>query len=170
MENKYSLWLIPTGEVYNKFAKIISDLAKEYNAPIFEPHVTLIGGIVGTEEELSVKTARLAEIIRPFKIKLNRMDYFPERHRALIIRAEKTNELIEAKNRAIEVFNLPLVEYMPHLSLLYGDFSSATKEKIIRKLGSKFDDEFEIKSIYLYYTSGEEQEENWHKIREFSFK
>ena len=167
-KNTYSLWYMPSGEVYNKFAKIISDLAKEYDAPVFEPHVTLIGAIVGTEEALSFKTARLAELIKPFKIKLDRIDYFSERHKALIIRVEKLNKLTEANNRALEEFNLPTAEYIPHLSLLYGDFSVEIKKEIIKKLGRKFDYEFEVKSIYLYNTTGEEKEENWYKIKEFS--
>lgn len=168
MQNTYSLWLIPSGEVYNKFAEMISRLSEENQSPNFEPHVTLIGGITGAEAELLAKTAQLAELIRPFKIRLDRIDSFPERHKALIIRTEKSNELIEANNKAVGVFNLPLTEYMPHLSLLYGEFIPETKEKIIENLGNKFNDEFEVKSICLYDTTGDEK--NWHKIEEFSLK
>ena len=171
MQNKYSLWLMPTGEVYDKFAEIISRLSKEYHSPKFEPHVTLIGAVVGTEEELSVKTAKLAKLIKPFKIKLGKVDYFTERHKALIIRTEKTAGLIEANKIARELFNLlPEPGYMPHLSLLYGDFSLETKEEVIQKLGREFNDEFEVGGICLYFTTGDKEEENWHKIKEFPFK
>lgn len=171
MQNTYSLWLIPTGEVYNKFTGIISQLSEKYHSPNFEPHVTLIGAVTGTEEELLIKTAQLANLIKSFKIKLDKVDYFAERHKALLIRVEKTDELIEANKIATETFNLPQdSKYMPHSSLLYGDFSPETKEEIIKNLGKEFSDEFEAKSVCLYFTTGDEDEENWHKIKEFPFK
>jgi len=39
----HSLWLMPTGEVYDKFSILIKRLAGEYNTPIFEPHIILLG-------------------------------------------------------------------------------------------------------------------------------
>lgn len=171
MKNTYSLWLIPTGEAYNQFAEIISRLSAKHHSPKFEPHVTLIGAIIGTEEELSAKIAQLAKLIKPFKIKLGIMDYFNERHKALLVRAEKTPELIEANKITREVFDLPPdPEYMPHLSLLYGDFSPETKEEIIKELGREFNIEFKSKGVCLYFTTGEEDENNWHKIKDFPFK
>ena len=166
MENTYSLFLIPTNKTYNKFTRIIFELSEKYNSPKFEPHVTLIGAIIGTEEELSNKVAQIAGLIKPLKIKLDRVDYFNEWHRALLIRTEKTTELVEANKTAREVFNLPPnPNHMSHLSLLYGDFNLETKKEIIKTLGRDFDDEFEVTDISLYFTTG--KEENWHKIKDF---
>jgi len=160
---------MPTGKAYNRFSEIISRLSEEYNSPNFEPHVTLIGAIAGTEDDLSAKTTQLTSLIKPFGIKLAKVDYFDEYHKALFIKAEETTELIKANETAKEVFNLsPDSEYMPHLSLLYGDFSSETKEKIITNLGREFNIDFEIKSVCLYFTTG--KEETWHKIKKFPFE
>lgn len=54
---------------------------------------------------------------------------------------------------------------MPHLSLLYGDFSIETKREIIGRIGNTFTDEFEASVLYLYQTAGEVS--NWRKIKEF---
>lgn len=55
----YSLWLMPTGEAYGKFSNLIKRLAKEYNAPVFEPHVTLIGDLMGSENGVLKKVEQL---------------------------------------------------------------------------------------------------------------
>jgi Cyclic phosphodiesterase-like protein len=54
---------------------------------------------------------------------------------------------------------------MPHLSLLYGDFSIETKKEIIKKIGNRFTDEFDMKSLHLYLTEGDA--ESWHDISQF---
>ena len=39
----YSIWLMPDGKCASSVSKIINDISKKYNTPIFKPHVTLIG-------------------------------------------------------------------------------------------------------------------------------
>lgn len=51
MENIFSLWLIPKGNIFKKYSRIIRDLSKQYSSPYFEPHITLIGGILANEKE-----------------------------------------------------------------------------------------------------------------------
>lgn len=161
----YSIWLTPTGEVYRKLAEIISQLSKKYSTPNFEPHLTLIGDLIGSEEEIISKTLKLAEQLKPFEIKLKKADYFDEYFKCLFIRAGKTKEVIEANNIAREAFNLePNPEYMPHLSLMYGDLSPEIKEEILTDLGKEFDLSFEVKSIHLFSTTGEVKD--WSKVKE----
>ena len=50
--SRYSLWLMPTGEVRQRLAAAILDLSREYAVPAFKPHVTLAGGIVGPAREV----------------------------------------------------------------------------------------------------------------------
>ena len=167
----YSIWLIPTGETYQKLAKIISALSEKYSTPNFEPHVTLIGGgdLIGTEEEAVSKTLKLTEALKPFEIKLAKADYFNEYFKCLFIRAEKTKEVIEANDIARKHLNLkPIPDYMPHLSLMYGDINSEIKEKILADLEREFNLSFEVKSIHLFSTTGEVKD--WYKIKEFPLK
>jgi len=165
----YSIWLIPTGEVYQKLAEIISKLSEEYSAPNFEPHVTLIGDLIDPEEEIISKTSKLADLIKPFKIKLEKADYFDEYFRCLFIRAEKTKEVVEANNITREIFGRASdQEYLPHLSLMYGNLDSKTKEKILTNLGREFNLSFEVKSIHLFSTTGEVKD--WYIVKEFFLK
>lgn len=169
---EYSLWLMPTGEVYNKLATLISQLSKEYSAPNFEPHITLLGPIVGPEEKIIAKTSQLTKFIQPYKINLTIVNSYPdEYYKRLFIRAKETKDVINANIKARKIFGQHIVgqppdtKYMPHLSLLYGNFSPQMKEEIISKIGKEFNIGFEVKSIYLFLTDGEVK--NWHKVKEF---
>ena len=150
----YSLWLMPTGDVYNKLNNIIYNLSKKYSAPSFKPHVTLIGGILKSEEAMVSKTAQLASVIHPYKIELFTVDYLDEFYRCLFLKAKETDEVIKANVEARKIFdkqeNTP---YMPHLSLMYGDFSPEMKEKIIMEIGKEFNLNFKVNNIHLFSCS-----------------
>jgi 2'-5' RNA ligase len=162
----YSLWLVPKGKVYNQLYRLIKKLAKKYRAPVFEPHVTLIPDIVSSEKEILSKTAKLVQSFKPFKIKLSYVDYLNEYFRCLFIRALKIKELMDFNLRAREIFGKEDDPgFMPHLSLMYGDFNKTVKEDIIRDIGKNFNLNFTVKSVSIFLTEGEV--ETWYKIKEF---
>jgi hypothetical protein len=47
----YHLWIKPTGAVRDTLVQTIQELAHELGGPMFEPHVTLLGSLIGTEQE-----------------------------------------------------------------------------------------------------------------------
>jgi 2'-5' RNA ligase len=53
--------------------------------------------------------------------------------------------------------------YMPHLSLMYGEFPVYLKEEIISRIG-ELEMSFTPESIHLFSTLGEPA--GWHRIRE----
>ena len=164
----YSLWLIPTGGVYNKFSDLIRRLAMEYSSPIFEPHVTLLGEFMQSEEDVIRKTGQLAEGKEPFPITLTTIDYQDFYFRALFVKAEKTEPLLSLQNRAKEVFGMQNIQvYMPHLSLLYGNFPQTTKERIIEAIGRSHPAQFTVNNIHLFKTG--KQVNTWYKVKEFPF-
>ena len=162
---------MPTGATFVKLAHIISQLSKDYSTPSFEPHITLLGGVIGSEEEIVKKTAQTASMLAPYEILLTQVDYLDEYFRCLFINVEKTSEVMNANAKAREVFHEyitskhPATEYMPHLSLLYGDISSQTKEAIVKKIGREWNLTFEAASIHLFLTKGDVKD--WHKLKEF---
>lgn len=159
---------MPTGEVYLTLANLISDLSKEYSSPRFPPHVTLLGELTGSYEEIESRALRLSLNLRPHAVKLTKVEYLDQYFRALFIRVQETEEIIEATLRATEIFDRQRdPKYMPHLSILYGNFPSATKDKIIRKIGREFALSFEVSSLHLVDTSA--QPENWFTTKEFPF-
>ncbi|MBI2543161.1 MAG: 2'-5' RNA ligase family protein [Candidatus Aenigmarchaeota archaeon] len=166
MAKGYSIWMMPTGDVYRKLSGIISELSSKYSAPKFEPHVTLLGELLESEDVVLSKTEQLSKTIKPFSIKLALVDYLDQYFRCLFLRAEETNYLTDANNNARELFNRQQdPKFMPHLSLMYGDFPTRLKDEIIRQLGKEFNVIFDVKSIHLVSTNNETKE--WHRVKEF---
>lgn len=165
----YSLWFMPEGEVYKKFSGVIADLSREYSSPKFKPHITLIGQRVEPEEEIIEKTEKLSFLISPFKLRLTTIDYQDYYFRALFVKVEKTEELLEANKKAKEIFQIKDTEkYLPHLSLIYGNFPESLKKKIIQEIGQDFSCEFQARSIHLFKTDG--GADAWKIIKQFSLK
>lgn len=160
----HTLWLIPTGEAYEKFSSLIKKLAEEYNAPVFMPHVTLLGDFLQPEEECISLTKQLVSDQKPFTIKMNEIGYEDSYFRTLFVRAEKKEPLLNLHNRSKGIFKKDIPPYMPHLSLLYGTFPVETKEKIIGEIGRNQSIQFEISSLHLI-KGGEV--ENWRIVEEF---
>ncbi len=145
MQEKYSLWFMPENSIYNKFETIIKELAKKYNTPTFKPHITLIGSI--TKEDVFEKTELLSKKIKPFTIKIVKASYMFDYFRCVLALAETSLEIMDAAKLAREIFiDYNKRDYIPHLSLMYGDFSEKIKQKIVKELGN-ISVEFEVKNI-----------------------
>ena len=162
----YSLWLMPTGEVYEKLSSLIKSLAKKYYAPIFDPHITLIGEVMQSEDDVLRRAEQLALKQNSFQITLNSVDYQDYYFRALFIRAEKTDLLQLLHDRAKEMFGMKdIPDYMPHLSIMYGNFPETVKAQIIKNIGRDQVAKFTVNSLHVFKTDGEVNV--WRKIKEF---
>ena len=62
---RYSLWLIPEGEDGRQLADIIARLSERFGTPTFDPHVTLLGGLLGPEKELVTRISQITRSMRP---------------------------------------------------------------------------------------------------------
>lgn len=169
MTNTYSLWLKPTGNIYQELAKIIENLSDKYSAPIFEPHVTLIGRLTDSEDNIIKRILKFVNLIKPIKIKLTGIGYLNEYYRCLFLITEETQSLMNANLKAREIFGrIHDTKFLPHLSLLYGNFDSKLKEEILKSLRGEFDIEFEARSIHLVFTGNKPKD--WHEIKRFLLK
>jgi 2'-5' RNA ligase len=169
-EEKYALWLMPEGELRERLSNLIGDLAAELSAPPFKPHITLLGGVRGRLDDIKQKTSELSSSLSPVEVRLSHLDYLDEYYKCLFIRVEETVEVTDAFLEARD-FMRPFMGSlspdapMPHLSLLYGDFSFALKEELILRTGRTFDVKFTAGSIHLFSTKGSPEE--WKQVDEF---
>ena len=162
----YSLWLMPGGQVYRRLRGVILTLSRKYATPAFKPHVTLLGRIVGPRRQVLAKSAKFARGMRPLVVRLGSLDGLDEYYRCLFVRAAKTGPLTKANRAARRVFDLQKQPaYMPHLSLMYGDFPPRAKKQIIHALGGRLELEFEVRSLHLYSTTGKPRA--WRQVRTF---
>jgi 2'-5' RNA ligase len=166
---RYSLWLMPAGGVRERLARAIQELSVQYGAPEFPPHVTLLGGIVGPRREVRRKAASLAALLPAFIIRLGEIDCLDQYFRCLFVRAAPSQPLLKAHRLACQVFgHRREPQFMPHLSLLYGDFSRSLKDKTIAAMGQRLDLQFKVQSLHLYSTRREPS--RWWQVARLGLK
>ncbi len=164
----YSLWLKPTGEVRAELAGIISRLSREHTAPLFEPHVTLIGELTGQEDELITRARQLAGQLDPFTVQFGELSCLDEFYRCLFIRLQEATPLMQANAQARTVFHRESDgKYMQHLSLLYANLPATAKEKIKTQIGRIVHRSFPVDRIHLVSTQGDTKD--WYSLGEFAF-
>ena len=166
MDNHYSLWLMPEGKDKEKLQIMIRELSDKYTTPVFPPHITLIGGINLDKEDVVEKTRQLSERLCPYRIELTKPGYLNQYFRCVFSLVNKTREVMHANKVAQEVFDIE-EDYIPHLSLLYGDFPEKTKKKIISGI-EEIRLSFIANTIYIYKTGKEVNK--WHTVSEFSLQ
>ncbi|MFH1505906.1 MAG: 2'-5' RNA ligase family protein [archaeon] len=165
---RYSIQLMPEGELVDELQGIIDDLSDKFSSPKFMPHVTLIGSIKGDKEEIFAKVEVLAKKIKPFDVELGKISYQDEHSRCLFFEAKSTLEYEELLKETAETlkgrFNS---ESVRHLSILYGDFPEKTKLEAIKdiKISKR---SFGVNKIHVWFTA--EDKEGWKSIAFFPIK
>lgn len=164
-----SLWFMPSGSVYEYFSALIKSISEEYKSPLFEPHVTLLGLIQDSEQNIVEKASQLANQYKPFTIKLDEIASENFYYRSLIVLAEKSPELMDIHQKAKNAFRIyDANTYMPHMSIMYGDQNEETKKEIIVKVGKQQKYEFLAENIYLIHSNGAEA--TWKIINSFPMR
>ena len=105
--------------------------------------------------------------IAPYDIKLTRAEYLDEMYRALFVRVEESDQVMKANRMAREMFyRTSGPDYMPHLSLLYGDLEENVKKKILDDTGRIYNLMFQANHIYIFTTDG--YVEDWQQIGKYA--
>ena len=151
--NRYSLWLVPAGDAEKVLQAVLERLAREYTGPTFLPHVTLLGGIVGSESEIVSRSRELAAQIAPFAVHLDGVDSGESYFQSVFATASPTPELLAVREAAQQAFpEAPVEPYRPHLSLLYGDLSAEIKRTVVEGLRGTLPASFEARTLVLVQT------------------
>jgi len=127
----YSIWLMPKGDVKYQLKKVIYLLSTNFDGPVFTPHVTLISSFIGSEKELLRKTGIISKKIKPFEISLGDIEYSGDFFRSLYLKVKLNTKLKTARDIACKELNWNENNFMPHLSLFYGDHNRKEKEQMI---------------------------------------
>ena len=131
----FHLWIVPTGEVYDRLAGVIADLSARHHGPAFDPHLTLLGRLEGEEASLVDRTHQLARALHPFDVRLGEPRYEAQYFRCLFLPAEPSPAILDVHQQATQIFNAqPASAFDPHVSLLYGLFPESLKQEIIKAL------------------------------------
>ena len=134
----YAIWLLPHSDNHKELAQLIINLSQKYDGPCFLPHITLLAGMHGSENELVIKASELAAKMKAFSVKTNAIETQDSFYKSLYLKIVETKPLSESRQQAETLFH-PKQEddFMPHLSLLYGKQPEQDKQEIMANLKNK---------------------------------
>ena len=146
----FSLWMMPPPAVRERLRALIEDLSRRAGTPPFEPHLTLCGVDDTVEAAAIARVQPLATRLAPVPIRLTEIGATAEYYRCLFVRAELTPVLAAAYREACRAQSKTPSDFMPHVSLVYGDLSATDKERLIATIGRRVEMSFTISRLALY--------------------
>jgi putative hydrolase of the HAD superfamily len=133
-----SYWLVPSEPANSFFQRIISDLARRCDTPVFEPHVTIHVGVDGADasKDALAAAAREGKLIGLKPLGIDQSDEFVK---TLFVRFAMSAELSKINGIIREAANDPSeYELKPHLSLLYKNLAAATRRELAASINVPF--------------------------------
>ena len=134
----------------------IASLARRYDTPAFDPHVTLLSGMQLSEEEARLQLSGLATALGPVPIRLTVTSWGREYYHCVFAEVDRDERLIAARDRARTLFDVETqAPYRPHLSLVYGDIGLGLRQRVANELGSSLRAEgFDTGIVQLWNVAG----------------
>lgn len=150
-----SLWLMPEGKAREHLAELIGGLAARLGTTPFAPHVTLLPGLGGPEDQVVDRARSLAASLSVFTVAFSEVAGLDRYFQCLFLRAQRDSPLEGAHGRAARVFERdPNPAFDPHLSLVYGDLDIDTKVPLARELSGEIGSSFEARRVHAWRTQG----------------
>jgi len=133
-------WLIPAEPARSYFRSLIQDFARRFDAPIFEPHLTLYTTEPGNEAPARMLRETFRNIETPHLF-ITAVKYLDEFTKTLFVEFRPDQLLVELsrKLRAGSALQSKY-ELNPHVSLLYKTISRETKADLANSLQLPFDE------------------------------
>jgi 2'-5' RNA ligase len=132
---QFSFELVPEGVLGKELQEIVNHYSAVYSSSPFLPHITLYGAINSNEADVLKAAQELAQQISPLKIELGLVEFSTTHFQCVFARVKTTAQLMKAHllvKLALGV-NQDHV-FMPHISLVYGDFDMETREKMTQQI------------------------------------
>lgn len=166
----YLIWLTFVGEGRDRLAQVIDQLSMQYRGPSFKPHVTLLGGIEGEDSVIDAKVGMFAKTLRPISIDLQQPACEGEYFRCLYFPVKATPELLDAHEQAKVIFGKTSESpFSPHVSVLYGVFSTRVKQDIIAAFPTDLPQQFLASELKLIRAESLSPRD-WHLVKTISLQ
>lgn len=147
---RYSLWLVPDAGAERQFTEAIEYLGERFPGPRFAPHVTLLSGLRGSEEDLSAKANELANELQSFKVSATGLAMEPYYFRNFYLKLESSANFLLAYQRANQTFSISAgSDFKPHVSLHYGTSTREDKNSMGAQIHSQLPVDINFDRLYL---------------------
>jgi len=149
-----SLWFGPDETTASECRALIARLAARYAAPVFPPHVTLLGDLPGDEAAVVARARTLATGLRRLVVTFPRIGWRDEYFRCFYLEVE-SDEVVAARGDAEALFGREPSPYLPHLSLIYGELPADEKARLRAELNRRLPMAGELQTLEVWRTRGE---------------
>lgn len=164
-----TLWLIPDEVALEKLQNITVDLGSRLKAPVFQPHVTLLSGIIDTNESAINKAEFFAKNTPKIEASITNVEYLEEQFKCLFFTNSHSESLIKARQKSEELFEHTNIQpFIPHVSFLYGAMPIFQSELVIDAFEHDFLMPLTFSTLRLVRT--QRTPETWQQIAEFPFQ
>jgi 2'-5' RNA ligase len=131
-------WLIPAEPAHRFFQDLINDLARRYDAPVFEPHVTIYAGADSTDA-VDRTLSKAAQDCEPIVLQALELSHSDEFIKTLFVEFGPNSKL-QRLNQVIRSAAQNSSDYQPnpHLSILYKTISTQDRHLLTRSIDVPF--------------------------------
>ncbi|KAG9158862.1 hypothetical protein Leryth_017880 [Lithospermum erythrorhizon] len=170
----YSVWGLPSEDVTPRVKKLMETLRSEFNAPYFEPHVTIVGAIALSEAEARDIFKKACEGLKSYDANVEKVDTGTFFYQCVYLLIKPTKEVVQTSDHCCKHFGYERpTPYMPHLSLLYADLTDEEKKKAQDRAYALDESisslSFRISRLALYKTDTEDKTlKSWEKVAEIN--
>ena len=163
----FSLWLMPEGEPHDRLAAWIERLSARYRTRPFQPHLTLLAGVTGSQADLLDAARRAARSLAPFVVHCSGVEGREQHFRCLFLRAVLDQALRGAQERTARAFaREPEASFLPHVSLVYGSLLPEQKAAVTEELRALGALSFEVGRLHVWRTEG--RVPDWRELGAFA--
>ena len=130
----HSIWLVPAEPLKSRLRAVIRQLATQYDAVDFAPHVTISAGTSDDDETCAI-ARDIASRFSPVELTFQKLDYTSLYTKTLFVQFDHS-AIAQSMCDAIKEGSAQPSGYVlnPHLSLLYKTMPQATQAEIARGL------------------------------------
>jgi len=170
MSQAYSIWLVPDSHTaeYRCLEDLIDEHARKHDAPDFEPHVTVLGGVA---EQRGVVEERTREVVRerdPFELEFMGVSCSTTDHQCVFVLVRPSVGLLDVHRQVSESLGPSGGMYVPHLSLVYGGMPLEDRVREVRAIeATGVPDAVRADTVAVVDTAGPVPE--WETVAAYSF-
>lgn len=164
----FSIWIMSDEASQRAFHEEIKEISSTCRGAVgpFLPHITLIAQVQGGEAKVLEETRSIAERVAPFRIHLLGFGTTEERFKQLFVKIERDRNLNMVRALAEKTYGkADPGEYLPHLSLAYGNIEQDAKMRIANASRGLLDCEFDAKVLAVVRTP--EELKDWKMVGTF---
>lgn len=171
-KHPHSVWLRPESHVAESLRADIRTLCSLYDGPAFEPHVTLVGDVIGDAHKTLTECTRVFSGSKAIPATITGVVSTEAYFMSLFLELDVPSDLISVRQKAIKQLDLPPpAPFRPHISMAYGFNQQDASAHHIEKLKAKYvGSTLVLTSLAIVASSTETPIENWEISSEFSFE